>query len=268
MYRKKALISIIIYGAIITFLIILFYSKAFIQTSVTPVSKKIIIIDPGHGLPDGGATAKDGTLESELNLAVANELKKLFIKNQATVVMTRSSQNSLSKSKTNNKKEDMKKRKEILNTIKGDAFISIHMNYFQDSKHFGAQVFYNSQSSSNVSMAECIQKELIKISSPANTRDIKNDNNIFILKNTPLPSVLVECGFLSNDIEAKKLKSKKYQKQVAKAIFEGTIDFFEHNNVKGKHKQKEKQIKNWSYCFKIQPQYILFYIFNKIITKF
>ena len=87
MYRKKALTSIIIYAIIITFLIILFYSKAFIQTSATPVSEKIIIIDPGHGLPDGGATSKDGTLESELNLAVANELKKLFIKTERSTVL-------------------------------------------------------------------------------------------------------------------------------------------------------------------------------------
>ena len=236
MYRKKAFISLIIYALIGIILIMIFYSKAFIQTSATPVSQKIIIIDPGHGYPDGGAVSEDGTLESEINLLIANELKKNFIKSGATVVMTRNNKNSLSKSKTNNKREDMKKRKEILNNVNGNVFISIHMNYFPDSKYYGAQVFYNTGNSQNEIIADYIQKQLINISSPKNTRNIKEDNSIFILKNSKIPSVLVECGFLSNQAEAKKLNSKKYQKEIAKAIYKGTIDYFENNKTDKTHK--------------------------------
>lgn len=229
MNKKQAFISVVSYALAILFLIMLFYSKKFTQTSVTPISKKIIIIDAGHGIPDGGAVSKSGVKESELNLSIANELKKILMKNGATVVMTRNGKTSLSNSKTNNKKEDMQKRKEIINNIKADVFISIHMNYFSDSKYYGAQVFYNGIDLSNKNLANYIQQQLIDIGHQKNTRKIKEDNTLYILKDSPVPSVLIECGFLSNESEAKRLNSRKYQKQIANAIYKGVMDFFKHN---------------------------------------
>ena len=229
MQTKRALISVLIYCTIMALIILFFYTSAYIKTTTDPIVKPVIIVDPGHGIPDGGALAKDGTKESELNLKIANELRKTAIKKGATVIMTRTGRNSLSNSKTNNKKDDMNKRRKIRDTCKADLFISIHMNHYSDPKYFGAQVFYNGINPANKVLAENIQKSLISVANPENTRTIKEDNSIYILKGSPVPSVLVECGFLSNDNESEMLKSEKYQKTIAKAIYRGIEDYFNKN---------------------------------------
>lgn len=218
----KILLSAII---IITALIFMIHANHIIPTGSIPLSKKTVIIDAGHGSPDSGASTPSGTKEKDINLKIAKKLEKILKKNKANVIMTRTDDNSLSTSKTNNKREDLRTRKSIRDTSNADIFISIHMNHFDDPKYYGAQVFYSESIQQNKELAECIQDNLIKLADPTNNRQVKSSNEIYILKNSQTPSVLVECGFLSNPEEAKKLNDKKYQEKVAWAIYCGITDF-------------------------------------------
>ncbi len=196
-----------------------------IPTDAIPFVGKTVVIDAGHGIPDGGASSASGIQESEINLKIAKSLKKLLTKNKVKVIMTRSGENSLSDSETNNKRDDLNKRCEIREKSNADIFVSIHLNHFEESQYSGAQVFYNSGNAENEILAKCIQDSIIELADPENTRNIKADNSIYVLKNASMPSVLVECGFLSNPDEAEKLNTKKYQEKIAHAIYCGIAKY-------------------------------------------
>ena len=99
------------------------------------------------------------------------------------------------------------------------------MNHFEDSKYTGAQVFYNNCDTRNEQLAKSIQKNIIAHADPTNKRQIKKDNNIYVLKNSKIPAILIECGFLSNIGEANKLNTDKYQTKISQAICKGIIEY-------------------------------------------
>lgn len=205
-------------------------SGLFIPVSSSNLSQKTVIIDAGHGFPDGGAVSQSGIKESEINLEIAKRLKKLLSKNKVRVIMTRNDKNSLSTSETNNKRDDLNKRTHIRENSNADLFISIHLNHFSESKYRGAQVFYSENNPENKELAQGIQTKLIELADPENTRSIKSTNSIYILKDSSIPSVLAECGFLSNPEEALLLTTPEYQDKIAKALHLGIMDYFEGEN--------------------------------------
>jgi len=213
---------------IIVFSVSFFKSKT---TSAIPVNKKIIVIDAGHGSPDGGAMAEDGTLEKDINLDVATRLYKLLEKTGAYVIMTRLDDNAvtddLNKKIREIKRQDLKNRRNIRDNSEADLFVSIHMNKFEQSEYYGAQVFYSDTPPESKVLAENIQSELINLADPSNTRNAKKAEGIFILKNSKIPSVLVECGFLSNPSEREKLKTDEYRETLAWAIYCGIVKYLE-----------------------------------------
>jgi len=213
---------------------LMFHSKESIYTDSKLAKNKIIVLDPGHGYPDSGTSSADGICEKDLNLQIALLTKKILESKGFDVVLTRKNDLSLSKSKTNNKREDLINRKKIREQANADIFISIHMNHFSEEKYYGAQVFYNDITEENEYLAKTIQENLIEIADPSNTRVHKKDNSIFVLKNTNIPSVLVECGFLSNSEEAMRLSDKNYQTKIAKAIYFGIKQYLKSSekNVK------------------------------------
>lgn len=188
----------------------------------SPVKEKIIVIDAGHGGFDPGAVSDSGTREDEINLKIANKLRRHLKDQGAKVVMTRKTDGALGK----NKREDMKKRVEIIKNSNADIVISIHLNKFQQSKYYGAQTFYMAGSQEGQKLAQCIQTKLIDILDQGNTRQIKAVSDLLILKAGQAPSVVVECGFLSNPQEERLLKTDEYQEQVAWAIYCGIVDYF------------------------------------------
>jgi N-acetylmuramoyl-L-alanine amidase len=188
----------------------------------SPVKEKIIVIDAGHGGFDPGAVSDSGTREDEINLKIANKLRRHLKDQGAKVVMTRKTDGALGK----NKREDMKKRVEIIKNSNADIVISIHLNKFQQSKYYGAQTFYMAGSQEGQKLAQCIQTKLIDILDRGNTRQIKAVSDLLILKAGQAPSVVVECGFLSNPQEERLLKTDEYQEQVAWAIYCGIVDYF------------------------------------------
>lgn len=218
-------------SAVFLFFIILCYglmikSQKLIPINAKKYSNKTVIIDAGHGIPDNGASSPEGIKENEINLKISKKLKKLLAKSKIRVIMTRKDLYSLSDSKSNNKREDLKKRTEIRDKKKADLFLSIHLNHFSDPKYSGAQVFYNDSNYESRLLAETIQKNLITLLNPNNKRQAMVSNDIFILKNSKKPSILVECGFLSNPDEAKLLSDEKYQEKIAKALYTGICEYF------------------------------------------
>ena len=198
--------------------------------SAVPSSNHIIILDPGHGGADGGASGADGTVEKELNLQIALKVQNLLQQSGCTVFMTRSDDRSLSTIEDEinrmRKVADLNNRKELTEQLNVEGFVSIHMNTFTDSKYFGSQVFYSSSPADSKYLADYIQEE-IRLIDPENTRVTKNGSgSIFILNEVSVPSVVVECGFLSNDKDLARLKTEEYQNKLAGAIYNGIVKFY------------------------------------------
>lgn len=196
------------------------------ETAAPLTFGKVVVIDPGHGSPDGGATGHSGTLEKDINLAIANKLGSYLQQGGAHVIYTREDDNAVTDNLNAKIKEikraDLSNRKNLKNNSGADLFISIHMNKFEQSKYKGAQVFYPGNSPESKKLAETIQQSITEFADNTNYREAKDSNNdIFILNDSKIPSVLVECGFLSNPEEEAKLMSQEYQSEIAYAIFGG-----------------------------------------------
>lgn len=197
------------------------------KADVVPVNAlsargRVIVIDPGHGGLDGGAVGKNGTVEKELNLQIGLKLENLLKKTGAKVILTRKSDSSLAETK----KEDMQMRKVMKEGSEADIFVSIHMNKFTQEKYSGAQVFYSDDDKS-AKLATCIQASLKNILDPTNTREAKvAGEQIFLLRKSDVPAVIVECGFISNEAEEARLKQPDYQEKVAWAIYTGITEYF------------------------------------------
>ncbi len=216
--KKAALIYIILLAAGLIYSFVL--SNA--QTAAMPVSKKNIVIDAGHGGYDPGKVAADGTQEKGINLSIAQHLAGNMRQGGANVTMTRTDDEALSE----NKREDLKYRAEFAADTNTDLFISIHQNSFPQESVHGAQVFYKKDSESGKALAICIQKRLKEVADMGNTRMPKADGSYYVLKNSKIPSVIVECGFLSNNDERSRLLNQKYREHIAWAVYMGVLDYY------------------------------------------
>lgn len=191
---------------------------------------RTIIIDAGHGFPDGGAVGMNGSIESTLNLKIALLTQKSLEKKGYTVVMTRDSEDCLSdegKTLAVRKRSDMYKRLDIINSSAADMFVSIHMNKYTDSRYRGAQVLYSGNFQQSQLLAESIQNALCTLKENISKRAVlRAPESIFLLKNAAMPAVIVECGFLSNFEEERLLNTGKYQKAVSGAIVKGIENYY------------------------------------------
>lgn len=225
---RKYKYIIISVAVIITSLLILKVRNASADVmEYMPVANKIIVLDAGHGGIDPGAMNKDNTiLEKDVNLEITKKLRDLLESSGATVIMTREKDVSLYQedgNKTIRQKynENLKNRKKIIDQSNADVFISIHLNAFEQSKYSGAQTFYPKGKDDGKELAQFIQDELKRVVDKENNRKIKPRDDIYLLKNTNMPSVLIECGFLSNEKESQLLADSKYQDKIAWAIYVG-----------------------------------------------
>ena len=185
---------------------------------------KTIIVDAGHGDPDGGAVGKNGTLEKDVNLAIALKLTEVLEGKDFHVIMTRMGDASLSDSSDTTirqkKRSDMNTRLSIMKNSHADLFVSIHMNSYSSSDANGLHIFYAKKYPELESLATQMQERISAITG-ATTHVVKTaDENLFLMKNPPVPAILAECGFLSNEAEEKKLNDEDYQSRIAWAIAE------------------------------------------------
>lgn len=192
---------------------------------------KSVVIDPGHGGPDGGAVGYDGTVEKEINLSLSLKLADFFRASGYAVILTRSDDRSIHDAGSDTiremKSSDLHNRLKIENSHPQSLFISIHQNKFGQSQYSGTQVFYSPKNPSSKVLAECLQESVRSAIQPDNERAVKQaEKNLFILYYGKPPSVMVECGFLSNPAECEKLKTDDYQSKMAFAIYTGVLRFF------------------------------------------
>ena len=210
-----------------------YYSRTFLEVvsvfsnDMKAGDEKIcVVIDPGHGGNDPGGIGVSGVLEKDVNLSVALYLKEYLEHQNIEVVMTRESDQGLySETAANKKKEDLAKRIEMIEAADPDFVLCIHQNIFTDSKYSGAQVFYYKESEDGARLAAAIQDQLIAGVDPDNTRVPKSNMNYYMLKESTLPIVIVECGFLSNVEEEQKLGTDEYQRDLAWNIYLGAMHF-------------------------------------------
>ncbi|MDF2903960.1 MAG: germination-specific N-acetylmuramoyl-L-alanine amidase CwlD [Bacillus sp. (in: firmicutes)] len=193
-----------------------------------PLSGKIILLDPGHGGPDGGAGDKK-TLEKDIALKVSLKVRDYLQEQGALVIMTRETDRDLADKDTRGysrrKVEDLKKRLNLINTSEANFFVSIHLNSIPSPRWSGAQTFYAPQYQENERAAKFIQDELRE--NLENTkRKAKPIHQVYILKHAKKPGVLVEIGFLSNPAEKANLKKDKYQDMVADSIYKGILRYY------------------------------------------
>lgn len=216
--RKKQ----IVFGVFVLLIIaMLFTIKEYIPVIATPVTNRVVIIDAGHGGGDPGAVGGSGSLEKDINLNIALKLQQFVEQNGGDVFMTRTEDEMLGESK----REDMKIRKRLREENSGDIFVSIHLNSFPKEGCKGAQTFYADNEESKL-LAEKIQKNMVKYLDDTNPRIAKKLTDVYLLKNVNIPSVIVECGFLSNSIEEKLLSDEEYQSKVVFSIYLGLIEYF------------------------------------------
>ena len=195
------------------------------QTSIG----KTVVLDAGHGGFDGGTTSVYGDLEKDINLSIAKKTEQFLKVMGFKVVMTRSDDAALA----GTKKEDMYKRLEIVKSSPDSIFVSIHQNYFSQGKYFGAQMFFGSgYEQEGKALALTLQENFKNNLIAGNTREIKAaPNDLFLFKKAPCPSVLVECGFLSNYNEAKLLKNDEYQNKIAFTIAQSVAQFYANDTT-------------------------------------
>ena len=161
-----------------------------------------------------------------MNLQIAELVKSFLEANDIEVVMTRESDEGLYDPDASNKKvQDMKKRIELIDEAAPLLTVSIHQNSYPEEYVHGAQVFYYNGSVQGQLLAEYIQDQLVERADPENKRRIKANDSYYLLKKTDVPIVIVECGFLSNSVEAEKLCKPEYQERVAWAIHMGIMQY-------------------------------------------
>jgi len=191
-----------------------------------------VIIDPGHGGEDPGAVGDNIQLkEKDINLIIGKRLKELLMEDGFNVIMTREEDGLLykegTKGYTNKRRQDLLNRKKIMDESEADIVVSIHMNKFPQSQYHGAQTFFPKNSEESKRLAQCIQRSLRDMVDPENKREaLVKDTEILILKNIKKPTVIVECGFLSNAEEEQKLSTQEYQEKLAAAIKEGIKKYY------------------------------------------
>lgn len=186
----------------------------------------IVVVDAGHGNPDGGAVSKSGVVEANLNLQIACLLRDALEDLGYTVIMTRSDENNIADpdqqtSLRSMKVSDIRNRIQIANTSQADMLISIHMNNFESNRYYGWQTFYQKQSEDSRILAVHIQEGISHQIDRENSRVALPIEQIKLLEESQIPSVIVECGFLSNEEDLRLLMTEEYQMQIVNGIIEG-----------------------------------------------
>ena len=177
--------------------------------------RRVIIIDAGHGGPDGGTTGVAGTGEAELNLQIARRLERLLTLFGCDTVMTRKDSGSLATEGDTirrKKQSDLRNRVEMVNAVPNGILVSIHQNHFPDGRYYGPQVFYSGEAEP---LARTMQSSLTDVLAPGSRRAAKEASGIFLMEHIRHPGILVECGFLSNADEEQRLRTEKHQKRLA-----------------------------------------------------
>ena len=206
-------------------------ARGSVEAAATEPRERVIIIDAGHGGEDSGAIGVNGAYEKDLNLEIAIVLGEELKNRGYTVVYTRTEDKMLYLPEENikgmRKISDLKNRCKITEEYADPILISIHLNSYGSSKYSGLQVYYTDGNAESRQLATKIQNAVREELQPENKRQIKNGSSLYLLENARGTAVLIECGFLTNEIECEKLSQKEYQKQLSFSIVCGIIEYIE-----------------------------------------
>lgn len=184
-----------------------------------------VVVDAGHGGSDPGKVGINNALEKDINLQIAEMLKKFLEAEDIKVVMTRENESGLYDEGASNKKvRDMKRRIAIIEEADPVLVVSIHQNSYHEEYVKGAQVFFYETSEKSKELAELLQEQF-RFLDAENNRQAKGNNSYYLLKKTKRTIVIVECGFLSNRAEADKLVTPYYQEKLAWNIHMGIMKY-------------------------------------------
>lgn len=188
-----------------------------------------VVIDAGHGGEDGGAVSELGSLEKDINLDICLTLEKLLIQSGVNTEMIRTTDTSVHDESAQTTRErkvsDIHNRVETANSDSNNILVSIHQNHFSESQYFGTQVFYSRNHANSQVLAENIRTAVTSLLQPENTRKCKQSSDVYLLDNTTVPAVIVECGFLSNPDEAYLLSQEDYRDSMAYSIYLGILEY-------------------------------------------
>lgn len=206
-----------------------------IETSNSIKSYKIII-DAGHGKPDGGAVSKNGVEEADLNLKIAKKLKDALEDEGFIIIMTRGDEKNIAddeKQKTikEMKASDLSNRVKIANNSGADIMVSIHMNKFEGSSSWGWQTFYSKNSEVGKNLAFLVQSSIQNKIDRKNKRLALPIEGIKIIDKTNIPTIIVECGFLSNEEDLRLLQTEEYREKIVDGIVDGIKEFYASGNI-------------------------------------
>lgn len=211
--KKKAVIAVVLCLTVMSVALTACFTAG---ASVSPSFDKVIVLDAGHGGVDGGVVGSSGIKESELNLKIVKELEKELKRMNYGVVLTRTGDEALA----GGKKADMQARKKVIDEANADMVVSIHINKFSDARRRGVQVFYDDTKrwTAQGMYMQNVMNEFV------NKKYAKRDNlsalggDYFIVKCSNVPSIIIECGFISNSEDQKLLTSREYREYLAKYI--------------------------------------------------
>lgn len=188
-------------------------------------TKKTVIIDPGHGGIDVGTVGIDGSLEKNINLSISLDLYDFLMVSGINTVLTRDGDYEMYRAGEQRTKSDLYNRMDYINSVPNSILISIHQNHFENEAEWGTQVWYSPNDEISPTLADKILQSVKKNIQPENKRENKvSDNSYYILYKAQKPSVMVECGFVSNKNENKRLQDKEYQRDMAYSILVGICE--------------------------------------------
>lgn len=188
-------------------------------------TRKTVIIDPGHGGIDVGTVGIDGSLEKNINLSISLDLYDFLMVSGINTVLTRDGDYEMYRAGEQRTKSDLYNRMDYINSIPDSILISIHQNHFENEAEWGTQVWYSPNDDISPTIADKILNSVKKNIQPENKRENKkSDDSYYILYKAQKPSVMVECGFVSNENENKRLQDKEYQRDMAYSILVGICE--------------------------------------------
>lgn len=232
---KKSFLQIILTVVLVCAVILSFTLSAITVTTVKNSAgavageKPKVIIDAGHGGFDGGAVVGD-VYEKDINLKIANALSYMLKASGVDVIQTRTNDSSTESNSnstiSSRKKSDLRNRLQIVKSNPDAILVSIHLNKFSSPSAKGAQVFYAPSAENSNILAESIRRNIISLIQKDNSRALKKaTKDVYLLYNSTIPAVIVECGFMSNPEDFKNLQAEDYQNRIAFAIFGGILSY-------------------------------------------
>lgn len=231
----QVLLPVMLFATVLYFCVFAITGYARAQTAAAWTQRVTVVLDPGHGGEDGGATGISGTQEAAVNLEISLRLRDMLRLCGLEPVMTRQTDTAVyspgCQTISEKKVSDIKNRTQLVNDTQNALLLSIHQNFFTEGKYHGAQVFYANTPESQA-LAEQLQAGLACVLDPGNRRQCKQADGVYLMEHINCPAVLVECGFLSNFDEEQRLCEPEYQKKIAAVIAGTVMDWLseEHTN--------------------------------------